>query len=84
MRSEPETWSPRVITARPPAASMAAAISAQSVATTTGPIPAASALAQHVHDHRQAGDVGERLARQPARRHAGGNEDEDVAFGHGS
>ena len=33
---------------------------------------------QDVHDHRRAGDVGERLARQPGRGHPGGNDDEDV------
>ena len=37
----------------------------------------------HVDDHRQAGNVGERLAGQPGRRHAGGNEDKDVAVRHG-
>ena len=35
--------------------------------------------AQHVHDHRLAGDIGERLARQPGRGHAGRDEDEDVS-----
>ena len=34
--------------------------------------------AQHVHDHRLPGDVGERLARQPGRGHAGGNQDENI------
>ena len=42
----------------------------ESVATTTGPIPAASARAQHMHDHRLAGDVGQRLAGQAGRGHA--------------
>ncbi len=35
--------------------------------------------AQHMHDHRQSGDIGERLARQAARRHAGGNKNNDVS-----
>ena len=43
MRSEPETWSARVITARPPAFSTQAKIASESVATTTGPVSAASA-----------------------------------------
>ncbi len=44
-------WSDRVITARPPAASTAAAISALSVATSTGPTAASIAL-PNVNDHR--------------------------------
>ena len=79
MRSEPEAWSARVMTARPPAFSTQAAIASESVATTTGPMPAASRAPQHVHDHRLAGDVGERLAGQPGRGHAGRDEDQDVA-----
>src|SRR4030095_9369902 len=43
MRSDPETWSLRVMTARPPAFSTAAATGSESVATTTSPILAASA-----------------------------------------
>ena len=43
MRSEPDGWSARVITARPPAFSTAAAMVSSSVATTTGPSLAASA-----------------------------------------
>src|SRR5438445_669334 len=42
-RSEPETWSPRVITARPPAFSTQAATTSESVATTTSPSRAACA-----------------------------------------
>ena len=34
--------------------------------------------AHDMHDHRLAADVGERLAREPGRGHAGGNEDENV------
>ncbi len=34
--------------------------------------------AQYLHDHRQAGDVGQRLAGQPGRRHARGNEHKDL------
>ena len=71
MRSEPEAWSARVITARPPAFSTAAAIASESVATTTSPRLAASARAQHMHDHRLAGDIGERLAGQAGGGHAG-------------
>src|SRR5215471_9005118 len=43
MRSEPEAWSLRVMTARPPAFSTAAATASESVATTTSPIAAACA-----------------------------------------
>ena len=43
MRSEPEAWSARVITARAPAASAASAIAAASVATTTSPSSASRA-----------------------------------------
>src|SRR5258707_5545653 len=43
MRAEPEAWSARVITARPPAFSTQAAITSESVAITTGPISAACA-----------------------------------------
>src|SRR6266700_2127168 len=43
IRSEPETWPALVITARPPAFSTQAAIASESVATATGPMPAASA-----------------------------------------
>lgn len=35
---------------------------------------------EHVSDHGAASDVGERLAGQAARRKAGGDEDDDVAF----
>ena len=68
------------MTARPPALRTAASISGESVATTTGPTAAASRPAQHVHDHRHSGDIGERLARQTGRRHAGRNKNE--TFGH--
>ena len=40
MRSEPETWSLRVMMARPPALSTAAATASESVATTASPMPA--------------------------------------------
>src|SRR3954452_9849573 len=33
---------------------------------------------EHLHDHRQAGDIGQRLAGQPGRGHPGRDEDEDV------
>src|ERR1700733_7903511 len=35
--------------------------------------------AQNVHDHRLSGDFGERLARQPGRGHAGGNENKNLS-----
>ena len=35
--------------------------------------------AQDVHDHRRAGDLDERLARQPGRGHAGGNQNQDIS-----
>ena len=34
--------------------------------------------AHHVHDHRLAGDIGQRLAGQPGRGHAGRDQDENV------
>ena len=37
---------------------------------------------EHLHDHRQAGDIGQRLAGQPGRGHAGRDEDEDVVGRH--
>src|SRR6476661_7228936 len=40
MRSDPDTWPLRVMTARPPAFSTAAATASESVATATSPIPA--------------------------------------------
>src|SRR5712691_604487 len=43
MRSEPDAWSARVITARPPAFSTQAAMASESVATTTSPSCAACA-----------------------------------------
>jgi porphobilinogen deaminase len=46
MRSEPVAWSARVITASPPAARTASAISAESVATATGPMSASIARRQ--------------------------------------
>ena len=49
----------------------AAAIASESVATTTGPMPAACGAAQDMHDHRLARDIGERLAGQPASRPCG-------------
>ena len=33
---------------------------------------------QHMRDHRLAGNVGERFARQPGRGHAGRDEDEHI------
>ena len=38
--------------------------------------------AQHVDDHRQAGDVQQRLARQAGGGHAGGNQHQSAGFGH--
>ena len=40
--------------------------------------PAASARRQHMHDHRLAGDIGQRLAGQPGRGHAGRDQDDGV------
>ena len=34
--------------------------------------------AQDMHDHRLAGDIGKRFAREPGRGHAGGNQDENI------
>ena len=35
--------------------------------------------AQDMHDHRLTANIGERLAREPGRGHAGGNEDENIS-----
>ena len=37
---------------------------------------------QHVDDHRHPADVQQRLAGQPGRRHAGGNQHQGAVFGH--
>ena len=47
-----------------------------SVATTTRPTPASHGPAPDMDDHRLAGDVGQRLARQAGRGHAGRDEDD--------
>ena len=60
----------------------AAATASESVATATAPDAGLLGAAQHMHDHRLAGDLGQRLAGQPARRHAGRNEDQDFTVGH--
>ncbi len=54
----------------------ASAISVLSVATTTRPSAALGRAAGDMHDHRLAGDVGQRLARQARGSHAGGNDDD--------
>jgi len=46
------------------------------------PDPGLFRPAQHVDDHRQAGDVQKRLAGQTSGRHAGGNEHQGAVFGH--
>ena len=81
MRSEPEAWSARVITASPPAARTASATASLSVATTTRPSSAVGGAPPDMDDHRLAGDVGQRLAGQAGRGHAGGDQDE--RFGQG-
>ena len=45
-------------------------------ATTTAADFRLHGAAPHVHDHRLAGDIGERLVRQAGRGHAGGNEND--------
>ena len=70
------------MTASPPWAFTAAAISGVSVATATRPIFAVFGPPQHVDDHRQAADVQQRFAGQAGRRHAGGNQHQDAGFGH--
>ena len=80
MREVPLTWSARVITASPPAARIAAAIATSSVATTTRPMSGLDRAAPDMDDHRLAVDVGERLARQAGRGHAGGDENDRAAL----
>ena len=70
------------MTASPPWDFTTAAISAVSVATATRPILGGFGAAQHVDDHRQAGDVHQRLARQAGSGHAGGNQHQSAGFGH--
>ena len=38
--------------------------------------------AQHMDDHRQAGDIQQRLSGQPGGGHAGGNQHQSAGFGH--
>ena len=38
--------------------------------------------AQHMDDHRQAADIGQRLAGQPRGGHAGGNQHQSAGLGH--
>ena len=38
--------------------------------------------AQHMDDHRQAGDIQQRLAGQAGGGHAGGNQHQSAGFGH--
>ena len=80
MRSEPEAWSLRVITACPPAARTLSAISAESVATATGPIPASTAR-RHTCTIIAPRDVGERLVGQAGGGQAGGDENERIGHG---
>ena len=77
MRSEPEGWSARVMMARPPAFSTAVAMVSSSVGDHDRAEPGRLGAAEHLHDHRQAGDIGQRLAGQPGRGHAGRDEDEE-------
>ena len=70
IRSEPENWSARVITASPPWSLTAAKMVASSVTTATGPMSASRAI--HLNDHPAPPDVGERFARRSVSRQAGG------------
>ncbi len=76
MREVPLRWSGPVITVSPPAARTAAAIPSSSVATATRPMSASIARRQTWTIIGVAVDVGERLARQAGRRHAGRDEDD--------
>ena len=64
--------------AAPPALLTAAAISAESVATNTGPTRGGDRPVHHMGDHRASGDVGERLAGKPGRRHPGRDQNDDA------
>ena len=72
------------MTASPPWDVTAAAISGVSVATATRPILRGLGPAQHMDDHRQAGDIQQRLAGQAGGGHAGGNQHQSAGFGHRS
>ena len=78
MRSEPEAWSARVITARPPAFSTAAAMASSSVATTTGPTPAASARRSTCTIIGSPAMSASGLPGSRVDGHAGGDQDQDV------
>jgi hypothetical protein len=63
MRCEPDAWSARVNTARPPAFPHLARVGGDDHWTDFS----LSCTAQDMHDHRHAGDFGERLNRQAGR-----------------
>jgi len=64
----PFAWSPRVITARWPYRSTAAAMSPWSVATYTSRAAAFARPLGYAHDHGPASNIGERLSRKPGGR----------------
>ncbi len=74
-RSVPVGWSARVMQRGHAVRGDGVATRASSVATTTRAAPLALRALGDAHDHRLAGDVGERLAGQARRRVARGNED---------
>ena len=80
-RSDPDGSAGSVSTARPPAARTAVTISGSPQATATGPISGLPPTLQHMHDHRLAADVGQRLAGQARGGHTGGDHDDWVQAG---
>jgi hypothetical protein len=81
MRSEPEGSSGSVSTAIPPAARTASTISGVAGGDGHRTDPRRQGLVQNPDDHRNAADVGQRLARQTGRRHARGDQDDRVHDG---
>ena len=78
MRSEPDGWSSRVMTAMPPARSIASTMARSSVATTTGPSPASMARRQTCTIIGSPRMSASGLSGQPCRGHAGRDEDDGV------
>ena len=76
MRSEPDSWSLRVITASKPCALTASAMASRVGRHDDAAKPAFHGALGDMDDHRPAGNVGQRLARQAGRGHAGGDQDE--------
>ena len=76
MRSEPDSWSARVITASKPCVADRIEHAWRIGRHDDAAEPAFAGAGGDMDDHRPAGDIGQRLARQARRGHAGGDEDQ--------